>query len=332
MTITLRIGLLSPEVMEKEAIRSSVGRWLKWSVISFTVFSFFVVTHGFYAGKFQRVTGEAEWIWTWNRLSRQNPAVFFAARNFHLPPDRQYVRIKIAADPMYTLFFNEVEIGGARWREQEAIDVYDVSDLAVEGVNRIVVAVRGPDGVGGLIAAVDTAPLRQNIVVTDQQWRIVDHWSSEHLRSLPEGAAMVPRLLGRPPVGRWNFPAVQRGIRYEAGGYLLQPVERTEIDAALRVVNVIGGVAVAGREEVEATVFDFRNVEGRPRIRMSPGPTRVVRYRTIWRMTELADESEPHRLVVAEGETWVTEPSTRSFRYFVAFDPIEDVEVLSERP
>jgi hypothetical protein len=332
MTITLRIGLLSPELMKKELIRSSVKRWLKWSLVTFVVFSVFVVTHGFYAGKFHRVTGDAEWIWTWNRLSRQNPAVFFAARDFLLPPDRQYVRIKIAGDPMYTLFFNEVEIGGARWREQEAIDVYDVSDLAVEGVNRIVVAVRGPDGVGGLIAAVDTAPLRQNVVVTDDQWRIVDRWSNEHLRSLPEGVAVAPRLLGRPPAGRWNFPAVQRGVRYEAGGYLLHPVERVTTGAVLRMVRVVGGVAVAGREEVDATVFDFISVEGRPRIRVEPGPTRVIRYRTIGRMTELADESEPHRLVVAEGETWVTEPSTRAFRYFVAFDPIEDVEVLSDRP
>jgi hypothetical protein len=332
MTITLRIGLLSPEAMRKVLIRIAVRRWLKWYVIAFAVLSFFVVTHGFYAGKFQRVTGDAEWIWTWNRLSRQNPAVFFAARDFHLPPERQYVRIRIAADPMYTLFFNEVEIGGARWQEREAIDLYDVSDLAVEGVNRIVVAVRAPDGVGGLIASVDTAPLRQNVIVTDEQWKIVDRWSNEYLRSLPEGVAVAPRLLGKPPVGRWNFPAVQPGVRYEAGGYLLHPVERFETDAHLRIVSVVGGVAVAGREEVDATVFDFVNVEGRPRIRVEPGPTRVVRYRTIRRMTELADEGEPHKLVVAEGEAWVTEPASRAFRYFVAFDAIEEVEVLSDRP
>src|ERR1700730_5062560 len=59
-----------------------------------------------YAHKFFDVTGRAQWIWAQHQLSRDIPVAFFATRNFDLPPNRQFARIKIAGDPEYTLYFN----------------------------------------------------------------------------------------------------------------------------------------------------------------------------------------------------------------------------------
>src|SRR5437867_3045486 len=66
-----------------------------------------------YAHKFFDVTGRAQWIWAQHQLSRNIPVAFFATRNFDLPPNRQFTRIKVAVDPEYTLYFNGPQIG--RW-------------------------------------------------------------------------------------------------------------------------------------------------------------------------------------------------------------------------
>lgn len=293
--------------------------------------SFVSVHWAFYEARFHRSTGEAEWIWTWNWISRQKPAAFFATRDFHLRETAPHVQIKIACDPMYTLYFNEVEVGGERWSRTRSIDVYDVTDLAHEGINRIVVAVRAPDGVGGLLVAVDAGPIRRNVVVTDERWRITEGWSASLLTRDGEGTVM-PRLLGKPPWGKWNFPPIELHERYAAGAYVLHPIGRRSQPAALKKIEVVGGVVIAGREEVEATVYDFGPVSGRPRIVIEPGDLREVRFLTLDRLDGLQDGVQPDALVFAPGESVVTDPSSRAFRYFVAFDPIESVEVVSESP
>lgn len=305
--------------------------WLKWMAVLLLVFLFFTTTHAFYAAKFQRVTGEAEWLWTWNWISRQKPTVFFVTRNFPLSGDHAHVRINVAADPMYTLYFNEVEVGGGRWKGSSSIDAYDVTDLAITGINRIVIAVRAPDGVGGVLASVDTGPLSRNIVVTDDAWRLSHDWSPRLLIADPPDT-VVPRVLGSPPFGRWDFPPTRERERYEAGGYVLHPTASSSRDVTLRKIAIVGGVAIAARDDVRARVYDFGQASGRPRIVVEPGQMRVIRYRTVMDLAHLRDGSEPSALVVASGEQSVTEPEPRSFRYFVALDPIESVELLSESP
>src|SRR5687767_1825846 len=63
-----------------------------------------------YSDKFLATTGEARWIWAWHRMSSDHPVAFFAARDFTLPEKRYYTRVKIAADPEYTLFVNGREV------------------------------------------------------------------------------------------------------------------------------------------------------------------------------------------------------------------------------
>src|SRR5215470_12467180 len=80
-----------------------------------------------YAHKFYDTTGRAEWIWAPHRLSSDVPVAFFATREFNLPPNRYFTRIKIAGDPEYTLWFNGTEIGGRKLGDARALDVYDVT-------------------------------------------------------------------------------------------------------------------------------------------------------------------------------------------------------------
>src|SRR5437763_681835 len=157
-----------------------------------------------YAHKFYDVTGRAQWIWAQHELSRDIPVAFFATREFDLPPNRYFTHIKIAGDPEYTLWFNGTEIGGRKLGDARALDVYDVTDLARTSANRMVIGVRSGDGVGGVIASVDIAPDYQNVLVTDGSWHVVRRWMDDLMVHDPESWER-PMLLGRPPVGRWNY-------------------------------------------------------------------------------------------------------------------------------
>src|SRR5713101_4485864 len=126
-------------------------------IATFGLFLFTAAFHRLnllYSHKFFDVTGRAQWIWPQHRFAANVPVAFFATRDFDLPKNRYFTRIKIAGDPQYTLYFNGREVGGRRTAEDMALDVYDVSTLAHDGPNRIVVAARSANGVGGLLASV----------------------------------------------------------------------------------------------------------------------------------------------------------------------------------
>src|SRR5436190_13584655 len=142
-----------------------------------------------YAHKFYDSTGRAEWIWARHQLSRDIPVAFFATREFDLPPNRYFTRIKIAGDPEYTLWFNGTEIGSGRTADAHALDVYDVTPLARTSANRMVIGVRSQEGVGGIIASIDVAPEVRNVVVTDGTWHIVRRWMDDLMVRDPEPGA-----------------------------------------------------------------------------------------------------------------------------------------------
>src|ERR1044072_5817348 len=136
-------------------------------VLGVLFFASFTHLDRLYSQKFFDVTGNAQWIWPKHQLSRGVPVAFFAARDFDLPADRYYTKIKVAGDPEYVLYFNGQEIGGRRFGDDgEALDVFDVSQLAKTGRNRIVIAARSTNGVGGVLAAVDLSAEVENFVVT----------------------------------------------------------------------------------------------------------------------------------------------------------------------
>src|SRR2546426_11941858 len=48
-----------------------------------------------YSHKFFDATGRAQWIWAQHRVSSNVPVAFFATRDFDLPKNRYFTRIKI---------------------------------------------------------------------------------------------------------------------------------------------------------------------------------------------------------------------------------------------
>src|SRR5436190_21312322 len=186
------------------ADRDLVRRLTIAIAIGFLFVAAFVRLNLVYGRKFFDVSGPARWIWPPVDISRQLPVTFFATRDFDLPANRYYTKIKVVGDPEYTLYFNGKEIGGRRVGDESVLDVYDVTPLAKTGRNRIVVAVRATEGVGGLLAALDISPETENYVVTDASWKVATSWRPELItRDVP--GMKHPMILGAPPIGRWNY-------------------------------------------------------------------------------------------------------------------------------
>jgi len=258
-----------------------------------------------YSHKFFDNTGRAEWIWLNHRIASGDPQAFFATKDFDLPPNRYFTKIKIAGDPEYTLWFNGREIGGRRVGEQPTLDVYDVTPLARTKGNRIVVALRSPNGVGGLIAAVDVSADYQNLAVTDASWRIVKRWMPDLVARDPASAFVAaPLRLGRPPARRWNY---------------LETVKR---DFTLPTVDIIEGVAVAVAKKTVATAYDFAPMTGRVRLTIAGDSyaSRAIKVRFANERSELMTiEGSVEPVVFAPGERSIIDPEVRRFRYVMVY-------------
>lgn len=285
-----------------------------------------------YGHKFYDATGRAQWISARHEMALGNPIVFFASREFDLPPQRVFTKIKIVGDPQYDLFFNGVEVGGRRVGEAIALDEYDVSKLARDTNNRMVVAVRSANGVSGLIASIDLAPEFLNYIVTGNDWNIVTEWSPDLLqRDSP--SSVRPMLLGRPPARRWNYPSRQSGTFALPPSEVVQPNEAFSFKTALPDIQVAGGVAVTARRAVNATAYDFGiGTHGRVRLTL-PAATapRVVNVRFRNERSDLAViEGDVVPFVFAAGETMVTDPQVREFRYVTVYGSNARADVLRQ--
>lgn len=276
-----------------------------------------------YSHKFYDVTGTAEWIWDKHRLAAGEPLAFFATRDFELPANRYYTKIKIVGDPEYTLYFNGTEVGGRRVGEERVLDVYDVSMLAKTGRNRIVVALRSENGVGGLIAAIDIAPDYQNMLVTGSDWKIVRQWSDALLAGdVPSIKSKPPMLLGKPPMRRWNYlEKIDRPLATPPQKFVA-PIAITQIAAQLPEVRVIEGVAVTATTRMGATAYDFGPTHGRARLTLLNPALRArhVKVRFANDPSELAPlEGNVQSFVFGAGERTIIDPVERSFRYVMVY-------------
>ncbi len=274
--------------------------------------------HHFYARKLHDSTGRAVWIWQRSELSREAPVAFFATRDFHLPPNRSFTRIKVAADPQYVLYFNGMEIGGRMVAGDHRLDFYDVSSLARTGRNRIVVAVRSAKGVGGLLVAVDLSAEVANFLVSDRTWGVVRVWSPDLLWRDPQGVQQ-PMILGEPPAGRWNFLTTAQGEPSGSRSVTILPRSTFDYKAALPVVKVVQGVTIASSRRVRARAFDFGGfVDARARVRLqydTPVSHLVYIRFTNAREELFTLEGNLQSVVFAARERVVTYPEMRHFRY-----------------
>jgi preprotein translocase subunit SecE len=286
----------------------------------------------FYSKKFFADTGGARWIWMPHSLSQNVALAFFATREVDLPEQRVFTKLKVAVDPEYTLWFNGIEIGGRFVGEERKIDVYDVSQLARTGKNRIVIVVRARQGVGGLLASLDIGPEQQNVVVSDGDWKIYTRWTSELPRiDPPEQHPRAPMVFGAPPYGRWNYLDSGPGKTTEPVSKVIQPREVFELRAMLPAIRTREGIAVAVAEPTRARAHDFGFTHGRLRLTLEREPNvgQVIDVRFANAREELGRvEWAVRSYVVAPGERVITDPEPRNFRYVMVFGRNARAEVL----
>ena len=297
-------------------------------MIGFIVVAFFVHTHSFFEKKFEVVTGEAQWLWVKNQMSLEKPAAFFATREFEVPPSASIVRINIAADPAYTLWFNGQLVGADSMYREAKIHSYDVTAMKRAGKNRIVVALRSEKGAGGLLASVDFGAMARNLVVSASDWKIYPWWKPELLqRDLP-GSDHSARTFGPPPTGRWNFlQRVDAKVETKQGPDLA-PSSVDDFTGRVPETRILSGIAVASARPVPARAFDFGHVRGRVRIRReSSGGIQVVRVRFANTRDEWTAEGSTSPIVFAPDEESVLDPEVREFRYVIVFGATGEVTV-----
>jgi hypothetical protein len=246
-----------------------------------------------------------------------------------LPEKRYYTHLKVIGDPEYTVYLNGRELAGRRVtarRQTDAdqrLDLYDISSLVKTGRNRLVVAVRSPQGVGGLIAAIDLAPETQNWLVTNADWKIYRSWHPELPRRDPPGLRwQTPAIVGLPPTGRWNYlDVVERPLGMAPKTYI-PPQQSFEVIGYIPTVRTRGGVAVAMADRARATAFDFGFTRGRLRLTRERNhfTSRLVYVRFAFARQELGYvEWNLRPIVFAPGEMTVTTPEARDFRYAMVF-------------
>jgi len=286
-----------------------------------------------YSHKFFDNTGTAQWIWQQNRLAQGDPAAFFATHEFDLPLNRSFTRIKMLGDPEYTLYFNGVAVGGRHvGDDNEALDTYDVSALARDKKNRMVVAVRSANGVGGLIAAIDLTQEFGNFVVTGNDWHIVRRWRDDLLlRDPPASDITRPQLLGRPPARRWNY-LVQRDAKpFAPVQRVIAPRESFDFETALPEIAVIGGTAVTVARKTHATAYDFGPISGRARltIRNVGDAARNITVRFANNRSEIFTiEGNLEQFVFAAGERVILDEETRNFRYVTVYGSAASLDLV----
>lgn len=298
------------------------------------VFVFTAAFHhlvGVYTQKFRDRTASARWIFAPHNMSANEPIAFFAAREIELPPNRVYTRLKLMGDPEYTLWVNGREVAARLVGEARELDYYDLSEFVRTGRNRIVVAVRAPKGIGGLLASIDIAPETENWVVTDGQWKIYRQWDPLILEYDIAGLAEAPMIIGEPPVGRWNYLEIARREAGIAPVEVLAAKNAFEVDARLPVIRTERGIAVATTKGARATAYDFGPVEGRARLTIDAmsGFSRLVYVRFANHEDELRlVEWNLRPIVFAPGELTVSTPESHSFRYATAFARDVKIDVL----
>ncbi len=309
---------------------NDLRRWTIVLILGFLFVAAFTQLNAVYGHKFFDVTGRAKWIWPRVEKSSEIPVAFFATRDLDLPPNRYYTHVKIAADPEYTLYWNGREIASKRATDASALDVYDVTALAKDGHNRLVVAVRSVKGVGGLLVAVDLAPETENYVVTDRTWKVTRIWSPS-LLARDSAEMQMPVEIGDPPLGRWNYLQPQRAPIASNAPAVAEPKEMFHGKTRLPEVRVVSGIAIGSTRSTRVSGYDFGWIAGRARIVRDRDINicQVIPIRYAAAKEELmAVEGTTEPIVFASGESFVVDPDVRHFRWIGVYDRPARADVI----
>ena len=139
-------------------------------------------------------------------------------------------------------------------------------------------------------------------------------------------------ILGAPPFGRWNFPERREAKEYPESRQLIYPASSETYVTALPKTKPVSGIVVTISVPATATAYDFGQVTGRVRIELAGTEARVAQIRFANDPSELRMHAEPESLVVAKGESSVTDPVSRSFRYVIVYNAKPGVSVVVPGP
>ena len=129
-------------------------------------------------------------------------------------------------------------------------------------------------------------------------------------------------LLGRPPIGRWNYLGRQDRARATPPQRVLAPHATFNFKTAIPVIEVRAGVAVTVPQPKRAFVFDFSPITARARLTLRSASrfAQVINVRFANERSELYDVEGPiEQFVFAEGERTIVDPVERRFRYVMVY-------------
>jgi len=158
-----------------------------------------------HADRLALATGSAEWIWYSAGPVRPSPVTFFATREIVLPEAPAKATAKVFVDREHRLYVNGAAVGGGIQRPGDLLRIYHLAPFLKAGTNRLVIEASSPNGVGGILFALDLNGFGRDAVVSDSLWR-VDLSPEARTR----GGRYRPMIWGRPPQEPWGYPRMPR--------------------------------------------------------------------------------------------------------------------------
>ena len=108
-----------------------------------------VAAHRFWMRQLSHLTGDAEWVWTTDVLSRLHPTtgLFVAGLRLDAPPGAAL--LKVCGDREYVVWINGTAAACGWSRPGFRLDMYDVAHLLRQGSNVLAFEVRSAAETGG---------------------------------------------------------------------------------------------------------------------------------------------------------------------------------------
>jgi hypothetical protein len=146
-------------------------------------------------------TGGAEWIWYARAGRKPRPLRFYATRDVELVSAPRRATARVFVDPDSALFVNGRRVGEVSRRPGDPLAVLDLAPYLRAGPNRIAIEAWSPDGVGGILFALEGDGIDPEAFASSRRWRVDPDASA-----LERGGRYPPAVWGRPPQYPWGYP------------------------------------------------------------------------------------------------------------------------------
>jgi hypothetical protein len=146
-------------------------------------------------------TGSAEWIWCARAGPKPKPLRFYAFRDVELAAAPARVRALFFVDPQYVLRINGRPVASGTRRPGDPLAVTDLTPHLRAGVNRIGIEAASPDGIGGILFAVEGEGVDPAAFASGRAWRV-----APDPETAARGESTAAVVWGRPPQYPWGYP------------------------------------------------------------------------------------------------------------------------------